>query len=248
MPLYRIIDTNERERGPFSAERIAQRIADGRANSHTKVQIEGSDEWIPLGNLPEFSETLWGGHAPSNTAAPEPGARVGVEPDRAPTKRCAYCGRENEESAAACSGCGTNDFVEKEAPPLLAHTPGASPPATGAHAEDLAQNVILPQPALAEAKAKPWHAVHAAQTIICRGGFRLRVSDTSCRSGHRTIATSVGGAKVGFLAISGETITFQQRLSFAGGFLLALLVLLPAGLLGSAVGYLSFHSVQARSR
>src|ERR1039458_6410339 len=90
MSLYRIIDTNQRERGPFSAERICQRIADGRSDAQTKVQIEGSDEWIQLGDIPEFAEPLrWGDHPPPNPAASEAPTTVVVEAAQEPTKRCA---------------------------------------------------------------------------------------------------------------------------------------------------------------
>lgn len=215
MSLYRIIDTNQRERGPFSAERICQRIADGRSDAQTKVQVEGSDEWIQLGDIPEFAEPLrWGDHPPPNPAASEAPTTVVVEAAQEPTKRCAYCGRENAESAASCSGCGTSEFVGKEPPPDPFNEPAASPPVVGAH------------------------AVHAASEFVITGGFRLRESDASCQHGLRTVTTSVGGAKVGVLAISRKAITFEQRLSFAGGFLLVLLGLLPAVLLGFAVGYL----------
>jgi hypothetical protein len=55
---YRILDTNQRERGRFTAERIFERISDGRSDARTKVQVEGTGEWTELGNLPEFAERL----------------------------------------------------------------------------------------------------------------------------------------------------------------------------------------------
>jgi hypothetical protein len=64
MPLYRIIDTNQKERGPFDAERICVRIADGRSDAQTKARIEGTDEWRRLGDLPEFAEALKQGELP----------------------------------------------------------------------------------------------------------------------------------------------------------------------------------------
>ena len=69
--------------------------------------------------------------------------------------------------------------------------------------------------------------------------YQLRVSDASCPSGYRTVATAgPGEAKVGVLAIRREAITFEQRLSVAGGLVLFLLGLLPAGLLAWGARYL----------
>lgn len=98
---------------------------------------------------------------------------------------------------------------------VLSHEQGAAPPATGAP------------------------ATQAARRFIIKGGFRLLVSDASCRSGQRTVATSgPGDAKLGVLVISEEAITFEQKLSFAGVILLFLLGLLPAWLLGLAARHL----------
>ena len=41
-------------------------------------------------------------------------------------KTCAYCGRENEEAALACAGCGTDEFKDPSA--------GALPPADAGRA------------------------------------------------------------------------------------------------------------------
>ena len=74
MPLYRIIDTNQKERGPFDAERICVRIADGRSDAQTKARIEGTDEWRRLGDLPEFAEALKQGELPPPIPSVPPAA------------------------------------------------------------------------------------------------------------------------------------------------------------------------------
>ena len=73
MSSYKIIDTNQRERGPFDAGRICERIADGRSDAQTPVQVEGSGEWKRLGELPEFAGALRAAAAsPESAKAPPP--------------------------------------------------------------------------------------------------------------------------------------------------------------------------------
>jgi len=63
--MYKIIGVDGKEYGPVSAEQVRQWIAERRANAQTKVLPEGSTEWKPLGELPEFAGTL---SAPPATA------------------------------------------------------------------------------------------------------------------------------------------------------------------------------------
>jgi hypothetical protein len=60
MARYKIIDTNGREQGPFSAEEICEQIESARSDALTKVQVEGGDEWRRLGELREFAALLTG--------------------------------------------------------------------------------------------------------------------------------------------------------------------------------------------
>jgi hypothetical protein len=53
--MYRIIGADGKEYGPISAEQLKLWIAEGRANAHTKVRLEGATDWKPLGELPEFA-------------------------------------------------------------------------------------------------------------------------------------------------------------------------------------------------
>jgi GYF domain 2 len=65
MPTYRMLGADGREYGPVSADQLRQWIAQHRANAQTRVRLEGSAEWKPLGQFPEF--------APLFAAQPEPG-------------------------------------------------------------------------------------------------------------------------------------------------------------------------------
>ncbi|MGA2866567.1 MAG: DUF4190 domain-containing protein [Verrucomicrobiota bacterium] len=59
--MYKIIGTDAKEYGPASIEQIRQWLSAGRLNAQTKAQAEGSVEWRPLAELPEFAELLKGG-------------------------------------------------------------------------------------------------------------------------------------------------------------------------------------------
>lgn len=56
--MFKIIGADGREYGPIAQEQLRQWIAEGRANAHTKVQVEGATGWQRLGELPEFAD-LW---------------------------------------------------------------------------------------------------------------------------------------------------------------------------------------------
>lgn len=53
--MYTIIGGDGREYGPVSAEQIRAWLAAGRADLETKAKAEGTLEWKPLGDFPEFS-------------------------------------------------------------------------------------------------------------------------------------------------------------------------------------------------
>lgn len=55
--MYKIIGGDGREYGPVSADQLRQWVAEGRANAQTRVQPEGSTEWVALGTVPEFAGT-----------------------------------------------------------------------------------------------------------------------------------------------------------------------------------------------
>ena len=71
--MYKIIGADGREYGPVSADQLRQWIREGRANAQTKTQAEGSTEWKPLGEFPEFLDLL-GASGPAPTVPPIVGA------------------------------------------------------------------------------------------------------------------------------------------------------------------------------
>src|SRR5262249_16536902 len=52
--MYRIVGADQQEYGPITADQIRQWISEGRLNAQTQARAEGSQEWKPLGNFPEF--------------------------------------------------------------------------------------------------------------------------------------------------------------------------------------------------
>src|SRR5215510_2804202 len=53
--MYRIIGADGNQYGPISADQLRQWIAEGRANAQTKILAEGTTEWKPLSEFPEFA-------------------------------------------------------------------------------------------------------------------------------------------------------------------------------------------------
>ncbi len=62
--MYKIIGADGKEYGPISAEVLRQWIAEGRANSQTRVLPEGATEWTTVAELPYL------GAAPSTAVQP----------------------------------------------------------------------------------------------------------------------------------------------------------------------------------
>ncbi|MEO8426514.1 MAG: DUF4190 domain-containing protein [Verrucomicrobiota bacterium] len=65
--MYKILGVDQKEYGPASADQVRQWIAEGRAAGQTQVQAEGSSEWKPLSEFPEFRADL-----AAKPAAPDP--------------------------------------------------------------------------------------------------------------------------------------------------------------------------------
>jgi hypothetical protein len=71
--MYRIIGADKKEYGPVSVEQIKEWIAQGRANGASMALADGTEEWKPLSELPEFAEALAAKTAsPLHTPAPAP--------------------------------------------------------------------------------------------------------------------------------------------------------------------------------
>jgi hypothetical protein len=66
--MYKIIGADGKEYGPIPAEQLRQWIAEGRANSQSRVLLEGSADWKPLSEYPELMASATG--APGVLGAP----------------------------------------------------------------------------------------------------------------------------------------------------------------------------------
>jgi hypothetical protein len=72
--MYKIIGGDQTEYGPVSAEQLRQWIAEGRADGNSQVQLEGTNEWRPLRDFPEFAASF------AATAQPTPGPSGYAQP------------------------------------------------------------------------------------------------------------------------------------------------------------------------
>jgi hypothetical protein len=70
--VYTIIGGDGREYGPVPADQVRTWISSGRADMNTRARELGSDEWRPLGDIPEFAGGPRRTPAPP-VMAPEPG-------------------------------------------------------------------------------------------------------------------------------------------------------------------------------
>jgi hypothetical protein len=56
--MYYIVGSDNQTHGPINVDTLNQWIAQGRANGQTMTRAEGSQEWKPLENYPEFGDAL----------------------------------------------------------------------------------------------------------------------------------------------------------------------------------------------
>jgi TM2 domain-containing membrane protein YozV len=75
--MYKIIGVDGQHYGPVSADQLRRWIAEKRANAQTSVQLEGSQEWKPLGSLPEFAADF---NPPPSAAGPAMVAPAATSP------------------------------------------------------------------------------------------------------------------------------------------------------------------------
>ena len=73
--MFTIIGADGKEYGPVTADQVKQWIATGRANGQTKIKREGTTEWRPLAEFPEFAVGA-GGPPPPPAAAAAPAGPV----------------------------------------------------------------------------------------------------------------------------------------------------------------------------
>ena len=77
--MYTIIGGDQKEYGPVTEEQLRLWIAEGRVNAQTTVRTEGTTEWRPLADLPEFAESVRPMSAGASAAAT--GEKVVVPPE-----------------------------------------------------------------------------------------------------------------------------------------------------------------------
>jgi len=87
--VYKILGTDKKEYGPVSAEMLQQWIADRRVNSQTLIQAEGSTDWRPLSQFPQFTDLAQVPPAPASASAPVAPATSSVATPSTPPKTSA---------------------------------------------------------------------------------------------------------------------------------------------------------------
>ena len=65
--MYKIIGKDGQHYGPANAEQLRAWIGENRLNAQTLVQTDGTQDWKPLGSLPEFAPDL---KPPTSAATP----------------------------------------------------------------------------------------------------------------------------------------------------------------------------------
>jgi TM2 domain-containing membrane protein YozV len=83
--MYKIAGVDGQQYGPVSAEEIRRWIADKRVNAQTLVQMEGAQEWKPLGSFSEFASELKSVPPP---IAPPPSAVASRASNKIPAGIC----------------------------------------------------------------------------------------------------------------------------------------------------------------
>jgi TM2 domain-containing membrane protein YozV len=84
--MYKIIGADGQPYGPVGPEQIRRWLAENRVNAQTLVQVEGVQEWKPLGLFPEFAAELKSAPPPGQAVPPTIGARPSTVAARASSK------------------------------------------------------------------------------------------------------------------------------------------------------------------
>jgi TM2 domain-containing membrane protein YozV len=89
--MYRMIGKDGQQYGPVTTEQLRSWIAENRANPQTLVQPDGTQDWKPLGSLPEFAADLKPPPVSATvppTTTPPPYAPVPRASDKIPAGIC----------------------------------------------------------------------------------------------------------------------------------------------------------------
>ena len=83
--MYKIVGVDGQQYGPVIAEEIRHWIAENRIKAQTLMQMEGSQEWKPLGSFSEFASELKAGPPP---IAPPPSSVASRASNKIPAGIC----------------------------------------------------------------------------------------------------------------------------------------------------------------
>ena len=78
--MFKLLGADQKEYGPVSADQICQWIAQGRANGQTRAQADGSTDWKPLADYPEFADALQAAASPGGQPSSAPGSPPPLPP------------------------------------------------------------------------------------------------------------------------------------------------------------------------
>jgi hypothetical protein len=86
--MFTIIGADQKHYGPYTADEIRDWIAQGRADGRTLARMDGSADWKPLAEFPEFAGAAFAGTAPPRIPSKPPqysydpnAALLGLAPD-----------------------------------------------------------------------------------------------------------------------------------------------------------------------
>ncbi len=102
--MYRMIGKDGQQYGPVSADQLRAWIAENRANAQTMVLVEGTQEWKPLGSLPEFAAQFWRSAAPPTIVPPALAAGYAPSPRASNKLPAGICG-------ILLGGLGVHKFI-----------------------------------------------------------------------------------------------------------------------------------------
>jgi len=103
--MYRIVGADGKQYGPISVDVLRQWIAQGRANSQTRVLLEGTTDWKLLTEYPEFAAEL---AARSAAAAPPPAQAPSSTPGIADALATEILARDYDLQIGHCISRGWN--------------------------------------------------------------------------------------------------------------------------------------------
>ncbi len=99
--MYKMIGADGQPYGPVSTDQIRRWITEGRAAGHTLLQAEGSTEWKPLSQFPEFA---------NDVKAPPPPSPPMVTPTTAGPPNPALAAKASNKIVAGICGILLGSF------------------------------------------------------------------------------------------------------------------------------------------